>query len=153
MPAGPRHYRDPRADAGGAVRPLSEAEKLEAFEDAARAAHGANRAYCITLGDDSQPIWDRAPQWQRDSAILGVKFVWYNGVNPAAQHECWVKEKRRDGWVYGPEKDVIAKTHPCLVPYAELPAEQRVKDVIFGAVADAVLRAFVARVALPRGAK
>ncbi len=28
----------------------------------------------------------------------------------------------------------MAKTHHCLVPYAELPLEQRVKDNLYGAV-------------------
>jgi hypothetical protein len=38
----------------------------------ARAAHEANRAYCGALGDWSQPSWDAAPQWQKDSARNGV---------------------------------------------------------------------------------
>lgn len=40
---------------------------------AARAAHEVNRAYCIALGDTSQPSWDEAPEWQRESAKKGVQ--------------------------------------------------------------------------------
>ena len=36
--------------------------------------HEANRAYCKTLGDDSQLPWADAPQWQRDSIIAGVEY-------------------------------------------------------------------------------
>ncbi len=42
-------------------------------EQIARVAHEVNRAYCQALGDNSQPAWEDAPQWQRDSAMLGVK--------------------------------------------------------------------------------
>ncbi len=31
-------------------------------------------------------------------------------------------------------KDAEKKEHPCFVPYAELPAKQRMKDHLFGAV-------------------
>ena len=48
-------------------------------------------------------------------------------------------EKEQAGWVYGIEKDEAAMTHPCLVPYAELPADQRFKDSLFGAVVRALL--------------
>lgn len=44
-------------------------------EQIARVAHEVNRAYCKALGDDSQEVWELAPQWQRDSAIVGVKFT------------------------------------------------------------------------------
>lgn len=40
----------------------------------AKVAHGANRIYCQTIGDFSQPTWDGAPKWQRDSAKNGVQF-------------------------------------------------------------------------------
>lgn len=41
-------------------------------EQIARVVHEVNRAYCEALGDTSQPKWEDAPQWQRDSAMLGV---------------------------------------------------------------------------------
>ena len=50
-------------------------------EEIARVAHEVNRAYCQALGDDSQPAWEVAPQWQRDSAINGVTF---HIANPGA---------------------------------------------------------------------
>lgn len=101
----------------------------------ARVCHQVNRAYCEALGDDSQPIWDAAPEWQRDSVVNGVVFVANNpNVGPAAAHESWLAQKEADGWVYGEVKDAEAKTHPCCVSYDELPVEQRAKDHIFRAI-------------------
>jgi hypothetical protein len=42
-------------------------------------------------------------------------------------------EKVAAGWVYGEVKDPDAKppTHPCIVPFEELPPEQQFKDVLF----------------------
>ena len=110
------------------------------IEAAAIAAHEVNRVWCEHCGDDSQVPWPQAPEWQKKSAISGVKVVYRNpDITPADQHECWRSEKERDGWIYGPVKDAKQKTHPCMVPYEELPTEQKVKDAFFGAVVRAVL--------------
>lgn len=106
----------------------------------AKVCHEANRGYCAALGDMSQLPWDDAPQWQRDSAIKGVEFIQANpDASPSASHESWLAEKEADGWRYGPEKDAVAKTHPCFIDYEMLPVEQRAKDYIFGAIARAML--------------
>ena len=104
---------------------------------AAHATHEANRAYCRALGDDSQPPWDSAPEWQRTSAINGVAGA-LAGNTPEQSHEMWMAEKAANGWVYGPVKDPEKKQHPCMVPYSDLPPEQRAKDAIFVTVARAV---------------
>ena len=103
----------------------------------ARAAHEANRAYCIAIGDNSQPSWDDAPDWQKQSALAGVSGV-LSGNTPEQSHEGWMAHKLADGWKYGPAKNPEAKEHPCMVPYSELPEDQRAKDDIFCAVVRAV---------------
>lgn len=109
------------------------------IEDIARTCHEANRAYCMALGDNSQPSWDKAPKWQKDSAINGVEFHLANpGADDSASHENWYKEKLADGWVYGPKKDPEKKEHPCMVPFKELPPEQQAKDRLFRAVVHAL---------------
>lgn len=108
------------------------------IEAAARAAHEANRAYCLSIGDGSQPSWDDAPTWQRSSALLGVCGV-IDGNGPRESHESWLREKAATGWKYGPVKDPEKREHPCFVPYDELPPEQAVKDRIFVGVVRAVL--------------
>ena len=113
------------------------------IEHTAKVCHEANRAYCQTIGDDSQPNWEDAPQWQKDSALQGVAFhvgALESGSEPApsASHESWLTQKREGGWKYGPVKDAAKKEHPCFVPYDELPIEQRLKDYIFAAIVKAV---------------
>ena len=100
--------------------------------DVAELCHEANRTYCRLNGDDSQLSWREAPEWQRTSAINGVKFHLENhDAGPSASHENWLKEKVADGWTYGPEKNPETKQHPCMVPYDELPVVQRMKDSLF----------------------
>ena len=100
------------------------------IEACSRAAHEANRAYCLALGDLSQPSWEDAPEWQKSSARNGVKGA-LSGNTPEQSHESWLAEKKATGWAYGPVKDPEAKLHPCFVPYSELPSAQRAKDSIF----------------------
>lgn len=107
------------------------------IEDIAMVCHEANKAYCETLGDNSQLPWNDAYGWQRDSAIKGVQFA-MNGSTPQSQHEAWCRDKEADGWKYGDVKDAEAKTHPCLVPYHKLPVEQQKKDALFRAVVEAL---------------
>lgn len=101
----------------------------------AKVCHEANRAYCESIGDTTQLPWEIAAQWQRDSAIAGVKYAIENpDKGPEAQHESWSQAKYADGWVYGEVKDAEKKTHPCLVSYPELPVEQQKKDALFRAI-------------------
>lgn len=108
------------------------------IEAIARICHEANRAYCMALGDGSQPAWEDAPEWQRASAIKGVRFHRGNPhAGPEASHESWLREKEADGWKWGPVKDPEKKEHPCFVPFDELPEEQQLKDVLFTNIVDA----------------
>lgn len=107
-------------------------------EQIARVAHTINRAYCQALGDDSQPEWDDAPDWQRQSALAGVDMHLANpDATPEDSHDAWLAAKLEAGWAYGPTKDVEAKLHPCVLPFDELPEAQRVKDHLFRAVVHA----------------
>ena len=108
------------------------------IEVAARAAHEVNRSYCEAGGDTSQKSWAEAPNWQCQSALEGVRAV-IEGKTPEQLHESWMAEKIANGWRYGEVKDAEAKTHPCIVQYAELPEFQRRKDEIFRATVCAVL--------------
>jgi hypothetical protein len=108
----------------------------EKIEQVARVCHEANRAYCETIGDNTQPKWEDAPEWQHKSAIKGVEFHIAHlstgkKPSPSASHDSWLAQKREEGWIYGPVKDAEKKTHPCLMPYDGLPLEQRMKDYIF----------------------
>ena len=43
-------------------------------------------------------------------------------------HEVWSKTRIEQGWTYGEKRDDALKQHPCLVPYEELPEEEKVYD-------------------------
>ena len=105
----------------------------------AKVCHDANRAWCAANDDHSQPAWEDAPEWQRDSAIIGVEFALAApNAQPEDSHRSWMTGKIADGWVYGEVKDPVAKTHPCMVPYAALPEFQRKKDALFLAIVRAL---------------
>jgi hypothetical protein len=44
------------------------------------------------------------------------------------EHERWVEEKLSEEWRYGSSRDDTRKLHPSLVPWSELPEEERDKD-------------------------
>ena len=54
-----------------------------------------------------------------------------DGATPKELHEKWCEEKTRNGWRHGEEKCAEKKTHPCLVPYDDLPPHQKMKDELF----------------------
>lgn len=108
-------------------------------EEIARVCHEANRAYCKALGDDSHVAWENAPEWQRKSAMNGVRLHCENRfLGAESSHEAWLREKQEAGWVYGPVKDAEKKTHPCVRPFLDLPIEQRTKDFLFKAIVGAL---------------
>jgi len=114
------------------------------YEGIARICHEANRAYCITQGDNSQPSWENAPDWQKESAINGVKFHSLNEyTTPADSHKSWLKQKEEEGWKWGVSKDAELKEHPCFTAYENLPKSQQLKDYIFKGIVDAYKTALI----------
>lgn len=110
----------------------------------AQAVHEANRAYCAyceALGDVSQLPWEDTDQEIIESCLIGVRGVLVDKNTPKQSHESWMREKERNGWIYGPVKDSDCKEHPCMVAYSELPEEQRRKDEIFVTVVKTVAKA------------
>jgi len=105
------------------------------IEQIAKTCHAVNKAFCEHLGDTSQPTWEEAPDWQKQSAMNGVRYHLENpDSKPSDSHNNWMSEKKADGWVYGEVKDPEKKEHPCLVEYEELPKDQQAKDSLFIAV-------------------
>lgn len=43
-------------------------------------------------------------------------------------HEVWAQSRIEQGWTYGNERSDALKTHPCLVPYEELPEVEKAYD-------------------------
>lgn len=78
--------------------------------DIAKVCHEMNRAYCLSIGDDTLLPWEEASNWQKESIINGVRFHLNNPeATPENSHESWLEQKTKDGWKYGPVKDVTKK--------------------------------------------
>jgi len=122
----------------GSDEVIEQVVSVHPLDRIARVAHEVNRAYCAALGDNSQPSWEKAPAWQRESARMGVDLHTMGDFGPEASHISWMNQKLNDGWVYGPVKDPEAKTHPCLVPFENLAPEQQAKDYLFRGVVHAM---------------
>ena len=43
-------------------------------------------------------------------------------------HDVWARQRLKDGWTYGPTRCDERRTHPCLVPYEELPESEKEYD-------------------------
>jgi hypothetical protein len=114
-------------------------QERDAIIEMAKVCHQANKAWCEVNGDNSQKDWMEAEKWQRESAILGVAFRLDNpNTGKDAQHNAWMDDKLKHGWIYGEAKDAEKKTHPCIVPFEQLPLFQQKKDALFCAIVDAL---------------
>ena len=43
-------------------------------------------------------------------------------------HEVWAETRIKQGWTYGEQRNDDLKTHPCLVPYEDLPEDEKEYD-------------------------
>ena len=43
-------------------------------------------------------------------------------------HDVWAETRIKQNWTYGPERNDEKKTNPCLVPYEDLPDEEKEYD-------------------------
>lgn len=75
--------------------------------------------------------WDLRDIEFKKQFIKIVKKYLEELPTPKEAHESWVRSYLEMGWKYGEIRDSVLKTHPDLVPFEELPKEERDKDGIF----------------------
>ena len=56
--------------------------------------------------------------------------------SPEELHGSWMQAYFNMGWVYGEARDPEAKTHPDLVPFADLQRQEQDKDAVFVALCE-----------------
>jgi hypothetical protein len=101
-------------------------------DEVARIAYAANNALQAIINDMTpSPPWPAAPGWLQESYVSGVRAARGQNRTPEDQHNSWMSYYLGQGWTCGPYRDWVEKTHPCLVPYSELPEGQRLKDALF----------------------
>ncbi len=105
----------------------------------ARVVHEAVRAFQTAHDQPAARAWSGAPKWMKVATRDAIVFRVENPEAPAsAQHDQWMRDKKRDGWTYGAVKDPARKTHPLIVDYEELPFVERQKDALVGAIIDSL---------------
>ena len=59
-------------------------------------------------------------------------------------HEVWAQNRMNEGWTYGPVRDDEKRQTPCLVPYDQLPEEEKAydRDTAFGTLKFIVAQGF-----------
>ena len=103
--------------------------------------HEALRTYTRASGQSEIPPYHEAPDWMLDATLTSVEFALANPeATPGAQHDQWVQTKLASGWTLGDDKDPDLKTHPMLIPFAELPPVEQRKDALLNAIVCALSR-------------
>lgn len=108
------------------------------LETTAIVLHNSIRLLQLALKNDIvSEKWENATPDQRSSSRRAVVWRLQNpNALPNEQHDQWMRDRIANGWVYGEVKDTERKTHPCLVPYEELPEGERLKDELVGVIVD-----------------
>lgn len=107
----------------------------------AEVCHEANRALQHIFFDPypSKP-WKEESLEIQESTINGVNEVSANPLwNAIDLHNEWLEYKAEQGWIWGPAKSEEYKTHPCMLPWDQLPPEQQIKDRLFLAICRVLL--------------
>ncbi|OYX48348.1 MAG: hypothetical protein B7Y90_10430 [Alphaproteobacteria bacterium 32-64-14] len=118
-----------------ARKPVSDARAMQI----AQVMHEAIRAWQAANGQTPAPSWGRAPKWMKEATVASLLWRLENPDAPAsAQHDQWMAVKKADGWTSGKTKNGKKKTHPMLVPYAQLPEFEKRKDALVNAIVDAL---------------
>jgi len=106
--------------------------------DLAKIVYQANKAYCETINYPIKMHWDILNNEGKKSIEKGVRFHLNNPyATPEDSHVEWMISKIEKGWSFGSFNN-DNKTHPCIKSYDLLPKEQKIKDLLFKRVVNAL---------------
>jgi hypothetical protein len=65
-----------------------------------------------------------------DTSMISHSSDWIEMTESLAKntHEVWAQQRFAEGWKYGAERNDQRKEHPCLIPYEELPENEKNYD-------------------------
>lgn len=106
-------------------------------EQVARIVHAAVRELEAVQDETApNPPWLAADEGDKERLVAQVR-MYRNGLECSQVHAGWIELMKEDGWSKGEVKDPLTRTHPNLVPYAELPREHKhrnelIRSIVYG---------------------
>lgn len=103
-------------------------------------AHAALNALAHILTGSDLIDWEAAAEDAKARLIAGIQMILDDPqATPEQQHEKWLAARQAEGWKHGKERDADKKISPLILPYAELPTDQKARDyVLFALVRSAM---------------
>jgi hypothetical protein len=91
--------------------------------------------------------WDQRDVGFRTQMVAAVERDTLPGANrdPKVAHDLWWETYKELGWRYGPLRDPEAKTHPDMVPFEDLGAQEQIKDAVYLALCEIAARFITTR--------
>lgn len=84
-----------------------------------------------------EPFEDRDESFQTQFfEVIERQMGKMRSGSPEELHGGWVQAYIDMGWTYGPERDTEAKTHPDMIPFADLERREQDKDAVFIALCE-----------------
>ena len=84
-----------------------------------------------------EPWEDRDPAFREQFLeVIERQCGEMRSTSPEELHGSWMQAYIDMGWQYGTERDVDKKTHPDMVPYAQLGQLEQDKDAVFVALCE-----------------
>ena len=110
-------------------------------ERRARFVYDAARLAAMAAGAPVIPVlWAEREQPFRDQCVKVIERQCgpQRSNSPEELHGSWMQAYLMNGWQYGAVYDCDKRTHPDLVPYAQLGQLERDKDAVFVALCEIV---------------
>lgn len=96
---------------------------ITAFSEAWRQSNN----YLVVVNTTDKFIYDPSPIGL-DDVVLSDDLTELQEAIAENAHEIWAKNRRNQGWSYGPERNDQKKETPDMVPYCNLPESEKLYD-------------------------